>query len=110
MDTARKFAYRQLMYLAMNDIRSISGLVDPPDRLLNPATSKDALAWIVRAGDIANWLENLAGFSSDEFEGFDEDRFWREHAKVSDSFPDVAAYRGFFEQRVKDFLATASAG
>jgi hypothetical protein len=103
MVEARKIAYRQLLYLALNDIRQIRNVGEPPDWTWNPKMPRDDVGWIVRAGDIANWLENLAGFSSAEFEGFDEGRFWGEHAKVCERFPDVAGYRAFFETTLREF-------
>ena len=113
MDNARKMAYRDLLYLAMNDIRSVGNWFEPPDRLSNPETFRVAAESITRAGDIANWLHNVAGFSTfdfDDVEKFDEDRFWREHARVCERFPDVAIYRDWFEQRLKEFGGSSTGG
>src|SRR5687768_7112713 len=64
MDDARKYAYRTLLFLAMNDIRSIGVLAAPPDKIVNPEPAHDAAWWMERVSTIANWLENLAGFSA----------------------------------------------
>lgn len=110
MDDDRKYAYRTLLYLAMNDIRSSIGpLAVPPDQVVN-ATGHDSAWFIGRATAIANWLENLAGFSAGEFKRFDEDRFWRDYARACERYPDIEAYRGWFERELKAFGDRASAG
>jgi hypothetical protein len=111
MDDGRKYAYRTLLYLAMNDIRSSIGpLAAPSAHVANPNPAHDAAWWMGRAPAIANWLENLAGFSASEFEGFDEDRFWREQARACERYSDIEAYRGWFERELKAFGERASAG
>ena len=103
MDDAHKYAYRQLLFWAMNDIRTVSG---DAERLPDPLAAHR----VARAGTIANWLHNLAGSSSVDFEGFDEDRFWREYAQLSDRYPDVSEYREWFDRRLKDSRGPADAG
>ena len=74
MDEARKKAYRLLLYHAMLDIGPIQWL----PRSWNPFRWRRQLRLHQRAGEIADWLHNLAQFSALDFEGFDEDWFWRE--------------------------------
>ena len=103
MDDAHKYAYRQLLFWAMNDIRTVSS---DAERRQDPV----AVRRVARAGPVANWLHNLAGFPSVDFEGFDEDRFWREYAGLIDRHPDVSEYREWFDRRLKDSRGPAGAG
>lgn len=41
-----------------------------------------------RAGDVANWLHNLAFFSAHDFVRFNEDWFWREYEQFCRRDPD----------------------
>src|SRR5687768_9443297 len=110
MDDGRKYAYRTLLHLAMNDIRSSIGPLAAPSNQVVNTTGHDSAWWMGRASAIAKWLENLAGFSAGEFKGFDEDRFWRDHARACERYPDIEAYRGWFERELKGFGDRASAG
>ena len=107
MDDAHKYAYRHLLFLAMNDIRALRGVVASPASFLNPPTSGDWIRLAARAGEIANWLHNLAGSSTNDFTRFDEDRFWREYAQVAERYPDVAIYREWFERSLKQSNGSA---
>jgi hypothetical protein len=54
-------------------------------------------------GAVADYLHNLAVYSSVDFRGFDEERFWREFETLRSRFPEFAPavgyYRELFEQR-----------
>jgi len=98
MDVQRKWAYRQLLFWAMLEIR----LYCP----LHGKFNADPVVWRTWyergriAGAIADWFHNLADYSSQDFEGFNEERFWQEHAHFCDSYPDgpFSAYRVRFDQ------------
>ena len=76
MDAAQKYAYRYLIYQGTLWIRPIAFVG------LRWWERWNLLYWLrerkrVRnAGDVANWLHNLALFSATDFEGFDEVAFW----------------------------------
>jgi len=91
MDEARKKAYRFLLYHAMLDIRPIQWL----PRSWNPFRWRRLHQ---KAGVIADWLHNLAQFSALEFEGFDEDWFWREFRQFNERYPDygLSHYQDLF--------------
>jgi hypothetical protein len=95
MDDARKKAYRYLLYHAMLDIRLIQWL----PRSWNPFRWRHSYQ---RAGVIADWLHNLAQFSALDFEGFDEDWFWREFRQFNERYPDygLTHYQDLFLSEV----------
>lgn len=96
MDHTRKAAYRRLLYTAMLSIRPIQWL---HGSALNP------LAWFRYrrrgriAGEVADWLHNMALFSSLDFERFDEERFWSEHQRLCSRLPNegLERYRVIFD-------------
>jgi hypothetical protein len=99
VDDQRKSAYRNLLYLAMLDIR-------PVERLgtggwwaiaIHGRREVRRVEW---AGAIADWLHNLALFSAHDFRGFDEQRFWREFEAIRSGYPEFGPdrYRARFEQ------------
>lgn len=102
MDDDRKYAYRYVIYWAMLDTRGLQWQAIRPLRLLNPITLYRVWRHAVRAGAIAEWLHNAAHFSTFDFEGFREDRFWSEHDRLVKEFGDGWNYRGVFEARLKD--------
>jgi hypothetical protein len=68
MDDARKRAYRMLVYEATTRIRAcLCDHADATERRRN-----EDFAYI-----IADTMHNLAYFSAVDFDGFDEDTFWR---------------------------------
>jgi hypothetical protein len=99
MEQTHKVAYRHLLYQAMLDIRGLEWL---------RAESSD-IGDIVReandAGAIAYWLHNLALASAQDFASFDEDRFWRQHARLTERYPGAAEhYREVFDRELKNAL------
>jgi len=99
MDEQRKNAYRYLLYWAMLDIRAIAWL-----RLRNPFRWPGEIRRIRRAGALADWLHNLAFFSSRDFMHFDEDWFWRDGRSLEAHYPsiDLAGYQRIFEERLAE--------
>jgi hypothetical protein len=97
MDEHRKSAYRDLLYWAMLDIRTI---VWP--RLWNPFRWASEIRRIRRVGALADWLHNVALFSSLDFNGFDEDWFWREGRSLENRHPGLGLerYQHVFEDRL----------
>lgn len=100
MTSARKSAYRYLLYLAMLDIRIYCQSRGEP--------SQDKAIWERQyhasriAGGIADWLHNLAKAAADDFEHFDEDAFWKTHAYFCTRFPnELERYRTQFDDRLK---------
>jgi len=101
MSEQAKAAYRHLLYVAMLAIRN--------DCQSRGAESKNPLKWHRQyrrsriAGATADWLHNLAQFSSQDFAGFDEQQFWTEHSHLCRRFPGerLERYREIFT----DFIA-----
>lgn len=54
------------------------------------------------AGAVADWLHNLAQFSSLDFVHFDEQRFWKEHSHLCQRFPgeQLERYREIFDEHL----------
>jgi hypothetical protein len=93
-----KAAYRHLLYVAMLAIRN--------DCQSRGGTSGNPFEWrrLYRrsrvAGVLADWLHNLAAFSSRDFADFDEQIFWKEHAGICRRFPGerFERYREIFDE------------
>lgn len=102
MDEHRKNAYRHLLYVAMLEARGVEWVVWHPWRLLNPFSLGQKLRYVARAGAVADWLHNLAQFSTRDFEGFDEDRFWKEYDRLVRRHGDPFQYRWHFDHRLND--------
>jgi hypothetical protein len=105
MDDNRKNAYRYLLYSALLDIRPLAchrwfqGW-----HVLNPFHWRQRFRQVRFAGDVADWLHDVALFSSLDFERFDEAMFWQEFEYVKNKYPDFepSRYRGIFERRLKE--------
>jgi hypothetical protein len=96
MDDNTKNAYRHLLYVAMLDIRLYCQS--------RGQFSWNPLEWYRQyrqsrvAGVLADWLHNLADYSSQEFNGFDEQRFWEEHTGLCNRFSGkLEHYRKIFD-------------
>ncbi|QOV87315.1 hypothetical protein [Humisphaera borealis] len=102
MDDRRKNAYRTLLYRAMLDMRSLRWM--PLGLLLriNPVAWRRDLIRIRRAGEIAEWLHNLAAFAARDFQSFDEDRFWQQFDDIEREHPEflTTSYRAVFDKAV----------
>ena len=55
----------------------------------NPLRWRGQLRQIRAAGEIANWLHNLASYSAWEFENFSEEWFWREFDQLLERRPEM---------------------
>lgn len=97
MDEQRKRAYRYLLYRAMLDIRSIAWL-----RMSNPLHWRRELRRVRRKGALADWLHNLALFSSLNFERFDEEWFWQDGRSLMERYPgfDLERYLQDFDRQL----------
>ena len=96
MDDLRKAAYRNLLYRAMLDIRPIAWM-----DFRNPLCWRHNLARVRAAGEIANWLHNLASFAASDFDHFSEEWFWRDYEELLRRRPlmrpTLAFYRSEFD-------------
>jgi hypothetical protein len=108
VDEKRKNAYRYLLYWAMLDIRPLSWSCWGWFQAWNPFYWRREGRRIRCAGAIANWLHNLALFSSLNFERFDEERFWQDFDSLRSRYPEfgLERYRDRFEQRLSEPLET----
>src|SRR5688500_15176751 len=101
MDERRKAAYRKLLYRAMLDIRPIAWI-----SFSNPLCWPANLAQIRSAGEIADWLHNLASYSAGNFEDFGEEWFWREFDALLERHPEMrptlSLYKNEFERNLAD--------
>ena len=93
-----KAAYRHLLYVAMLAIRIRCQSRGRPSR--NPWEWRNQYQHSRVAGATADWLHNLAHFSSLDFVRFDEQRFWHEHADLCHRLPDegLERYRQIFDE------------
>jgi hypothetical protein len=97
MNDITKAAYRHLLYVAMLAIRTYCQSRGNP--------SRNVVEWYRQyqrsrvAGAIADWLHDLADYSSVEFNGFDEQRFWEEHTYLCTRFSGkrLERYREIFD-------------
>ena len=110
MEEHRKNAYRYLLYWAFLEIRSLSWHSTGFFRMLNPLEWRRGNGRIHRAGNIADGLHNLAMYSSSNFEGFDEERFWRDFENSGRHHPeyDVDHYRRIFKGRLAELKQKCS--
>ncbi len=106
MDERRKHAYRYLLYWAMLDIRSLEGLGCGWFRAWNPFYWRREGRRIQCAGALADWLHNLALYSSVNFQGFNEEWFWRDFESVRARYAEfgLERYRHGFDRRVSATL------
>ncbi len=72
-----KEAYRYLLYQAMLDIRQLCQSRSKAS--VNPVEWRRQYLSSRAAGALADWLHNLAHYSSLGFRGFDADWFWQEY-------------------------------
>lgn len=108
MDVPRARAYRYLVYWAMLDIRLIC---QDFDHTWNPFCWSRYARRIRCAGAIADWLHNLALFSSLNFRQFSEDVFWKDFELLRSRYPEfgLERYRDLFDKRLLAPLEGADA-
>ena len=85
MDELHRNAYRNLLYRAMIDIRTLcqsrnSASRNPFEWYRQYHRSRVAVA-------LADWLHNLAMYAARDFESFDEELFWQAYERVLIRFP-----------------------
>jgi len=98
MNEQIKTAYRHLLYVAMLAIRN--------DCQSRGRESSNPFEWRRQyrrsrvAGATADWLHNLAQFSSLDFARFDEQQFWSEHTHLCRRFSGerLERYREIFDE------------
>jgi len=101
MNDQTKAAYRHLLYVAMLATRNYC---QPRGNVsLNPLTWRRQYFQSRIAGKLADWLHNLAMFSSLNFDGFREDHFWKEHQSICQNNPGMGfeRYREIFDEYLK---------
>lgn len=96
----QKNSYRCLLYYAMLNIRMICPSSGSQSR--NPLKWRKQYRQSQVAGALADWLHNLARYSSSNFSGFDEEYFWGEYDRLSKrllqaGFNNTFNYRDVFE-------------
>jgi hypothetical protein len=101
MNDNTKAAYRHLLYVAMLAIRNYCQSRGNPSYNLWKCYHQYRQSRI--AGAIADWLHNLAVYSSQEFNQFDEQLFWYEHTHLCSRFPKerLDRYREIFDEYLK---------
>ena len=109
MDESRKAAYRFLLYWSFLEIRAVQWFAWGPRTWLNPFRFAKEIKKARRLGGLADWMHNLAQFSSLGFRGFDEDRFWEDGQCFVRHDPSlVRNYSDLFEQQLADKTSTRS--
>jgi hypothetical protein len=98
MNDAKKYAYRYMLYTATLEIRALSGAGFRLSRLIHPLTWRTIFRRIDQSATIADWMHNLALFSSLEFVGFEEDRFWHEYGRILPNYPELERYKNRFDK------------
>lgn len=101
MDDLTKSAYRHLLYVAMVDFRNSS---DHRNRFqISPLTWLEKYKTQRLIGGSADWLHNLAYFSSLDFKGFSEQQFWDEHKSMCTQYPKhrLTRYKEIFDNYLK---------
>lgn len=105
MDSAQKYAYRYLIYQGTLCIRPIAHVGGEWWERWNIVYWIRHRKQICSAGQVANWLHNLALFSAIDFKGFDEDAFWSGLEWLRSAFPadDFGRFRDSFFYAVFEF-------
>lgn len=100
MDEQRKHAYRWLLYWAMLEVRPLQWMGSRGWRSWSPLYWRREARRVQYAGAVADWLHNLALYSSVNFQGFNEEWFWRDFEMAQFRFPEFGLehYRELFER------------
>jgi hypothetical protein len=100
VDEQRKFAYRYLLFEAMLDIRRVEWLGPRGWRAWSPIHWRWYTQRVQCGGAIADWLHNLALCSARDFQGFNEEWFWRDFETARSQYPEfgLERYRDLFER------------
>lgn len=97
MPDRRKNAYRYLLYHAMLEIRRIAWSRPTFGFVL----SRNQWDHIRYAGEVADWLHNLAFYAARDFERFNEAWFWQECRRLGRRFPEFRERLRFYRQQFK---------
>jgi hypothetical protein len=102
MNDQTKAAYRHLVYVAMIATRNFCQPRSDASR--NPFVWRRQYHQSRIAGRLADWLHNLAHYSSLDFAGFDEQHFWYEHSLICKHHPGEGfeRYREIFDEYFKE--------
>lgn len=87
MEERRKKSYRRLLYQALLDIRVLS-----TERNSIFSRKKKYKLWYFSFA-----FHNLAKFNVDDFDGFDERKFWNDIIDLRARYPEINDYRGLFD-------------
>jgi hypothetical protein len=71
-------------------------------RLINPFFWWRAKKGVSQAAALANWLHNLAFYSSRDFVGFREEQFWASLGRFERKHPELGCYRREFEDQLSE--------
>lgn len=112
VDTARKKAYRYVLYWALLECRRVRWIAWSWKEKLNPLCWGRIARNVRAAGGLCEWLHNLALFSALDFDRFDEDRFWADYELLRKHHGKewLTDYREFFAQRLGEFSAGDAMG
>jgi hypothetical protein len=110
VDEQRTLAYRRLLYCAMLQIRGLEGFGWRRRDRRNPFYWRRQVRWVQYAGAIANWLHNLAHYSSVNFQGFNEEWFWRDFESLQTRYPEFKSeyFRTEFDRYAAPQLEASS--
>src|SRR6476469_7578014 len=98
MHEKRKSLFRELLYWAMVEIRLATS---PQGFTISPIELWQRHRRMAFAHEIAEWLHNLAQFSSLDFERFDEDRFWEDYRFFREKYPSNK-YQNIFDRTIRE--------
>jgi hypothetical protein len=78
MDNKRKQAYLYLLYRVLLEIRSAASFAYGGIWWLSPYVWKNAARRLCHVWILANAYHNLAAYAARDFDGFNEELFWRD--------------------------------
>jgi hypothetical protein len=103
MDEATKSAYKYVIYWALLRIRSLRWIGHGPFQTINIFVWWKRRREVRYAGEIAEWLHNVAAFSVHDFQGFSEARFWKDYDRLREKYPGgFFDFRDVFESRLHE--------
>lgn len=104
LSNAEQSAYRNLLYLAMLDIRTLCQSRGRKSH--NPITVWKQYHQSRLAGALADWLHNLAQHAASNFDSFDTEWFWREYDGLRREYEQVGPGRWMdYRDRYEKHLA-----
>ena len=97
MDAYRKNTFRELIYWGLVEIKLATS---PRGFTINPVELWQRHKCIAFAHETAEWLHNLAQFSSLDFERFDESLFWKDYGVFRKKYP-LDEYQSLFDKTLQ---------